>query len=409
MSMDRADLIVIGGGPAGLAAAARAKQAGVARVLLLERNPVLGGILNQCIHDGFGVLRFGSAMSGPEYAARFIDMVHASGVEALTGAMVVNITPDRVVTYITPQGLFEVQAGAIVLSTGCRERTRGALGVPGHRPAGVYTAGVVQYLMNMRNIAFGKDVVIMGSGDIGLIMARRMTLEGARVHCVLEKLPFCSGLPRNVRQCLEDFDIPLCLAETVKEIHGDDHVTHVITAKVDQRGRFIPGSERTIPCDTLVLSVGLIPENELAKACGIEMDPVTGGALVDGNLMTSVPGIFSCGNGLHVHDLVDLVSEEGERAADHAAAFLRGTTRGDMVPVSVTGGIRYVLPRVLTVGEDAYLSLRVGLPGRDQKLTVTAGDKVLISKRMKRCMPSEMIRLSVKAVPACEKVEVSLT
>jgi pyruvate/2-oxoglutarate dehydrogenase complex dihydrolipoamide dehydrogenase (E3) component len=248
----------------------------------------------------------------------------------------------------------------------------------------------------------------MGPGDIGLIMARRMTLEGARVHCVLEKLPFCSGLPRNVRQCLEDFDIPLCLSETVKEIHGDDHITHVITAKVDEKGRFIPGSERTIPCDVLVLSVGLIPENELAKACGIEMDPVTGGALVDGDLMTSVPGVFSCGNGLHVHDLVDLVSEEGERAAEHAAAYLEGAANKPMVPVTVSGGIRYVLPRQLTAGEDGYLSMRVMLPGRDQKLTVTAGGKTLVSKKMKRVMPSEMIRLKVKDVPACEQVEVSL-
>ena len=409
MSMERADMIVIGGGPAGLAAAVCAKEAGIKRVLLLERNPILGGILNQCIHDGFGVLRFGSAMSGPEYAARFIDMAKKAGVEAITGAMVVELSPDKTVTYITPDGLFQVQADAVILSTGCRERTRGALAVPGNRPAGVYTAGVVQYLMNMRNLSFGKNIVIMGSGDIGLIMARRMTLEGSKVHCVLEKLPFCSGLPRNVRQCLEDFDIPLCLSETVKEICGDDHITHVITARVDEKGMFIPGTERTIPCDVLVLSVGLIPENELAKACGIQMDPVTGGALVDANLMTSVPGIFSCGNGLHVHDLVDLVSEEGERAAECAAAFLKQSEPAKMVPVTVSGGIRYVLPRRLAVGEEGFLSMRVTLPGQDRKLTVKAGETILAVKRMKRAMPSEMIRLKVKKVPECDQVEVILS
>lgn len=397
--MRQVELVVIGAGPAGLAAAAQARRCGLTDVLVLERNDRPGGILNQCIHDGFGVTRFGEALTGPEYVARFEREARALGVQIACSAMVTELTPDRRVTYVSRAGLETVRAGAVVLSTGCRERTRGAIGVAGTRPAGVYTAGVVQHLVNLQNLSVGRRAVILGSGDIGLIMARRLTLEGVEVVGVLEKLPYCSGLQRNVRQCLTDYGIPLHLSTTVTALAGRGHLTGVIASAVDGAGVPVPGTAREIPCDVLILSVGLIPENELARACGIAMDPATGGALVDASLMTSVPGVFACGNCLHVHDLVDFVSEEAETAAEAAAAFVRGDAPGGgQIPVTAGAGVRYVLPRSVWPGRDATLSLRVREPGEAQRVCVrTASDGVLTARRMARLTPAEMIRLPVCA------------
>lgn len=395
------DLVIVGAGPAGLAAAGKAAHLGLENILLLERNPEPGGILNQCIHDGFGLERFGVSLTGPEYIERFLPALDHSGITLKTSAMVLKITPEREVQFADREGLHSVQAGAVILATGCRERTRGAIGVAGTRPAGVYTAGVVQRLVNMENVAVGKRAVILGSGDIGLIMARRLTLEGMEIACVLEKLPYCSGLLRNVRQCLIDYSIPLHLSTTVVEVLGDHHLEAVVAAEVDASGALLPETKRIIACDTLILSVGLIPENELAKACGVRMDPVTGGALVDGSLMTSVPGIFSCGNGLHVHDIVDMVSNEAELAAKNAAEFLKHSLpKQPQIAVLAESGVRYVLPRSLPQNAPSHLSLRVQNPGTDQTMLVTQDGKTLLKKRMRRLSPAEMIRLSLPAVRA---------
>ena len=396
--MRKVSLVIIGAGPAGLAAAAEARRRGVPDVLVLERNDRVGGILNQCIHDGFGVERFSEALTGPEYVARFRREACAPGVEILCSAMVTAITPERRVTFVARGGQQTVQAGAVLLATGCRERTRGAIGVAGTRPAGVYTAGVVQHLVNLQNRSVGRRAVILGSGDIGLIMARRLTLEGVEVVEVLEKLPYCSGLQRNVRQCLQDFNIPLRLSTTVTELRGRAHLTGVVASAVDASGRPVPGSEREIACDALILSVGLIPENELARACGVRMDPVTGGALVDGALMTSVPGVFACGNCLHVHDLVDFVSAEAEYAAASAAAYLRGAAyAGPQLPVTAGEGVRYVLPRSVVPGRAATLSLRVKEPGGAGRVCArTEAGAELAARRLARLSPAEMIRLPLK-------------
>ncbi len=395
------DLVIIGAGPAGLAAAEKAEHLGLKNILLLERNPEPGGILNQCIHDGFGLERFGVSLTGPEYIERFLPVLDHSGITFKTSAMVLKITPERAVQFADREGLHTIQAGAVILATGCRERTRGAIGVAGTRPAGVYTAGVVQRLVNMENVSVGKRAVILGSGDIGLIMARRLTLEGMEIACVLEKLPYCSGLLRNVRQCLIDYSIPLYLSTTVVEILGDHHLEAVVAAEVDACGAVLPETRRIIPCDTLILSVGLIPENELAKACGVLMDPVTSGALVDGALMTNIPGMFSCGNGLHVHDIVDMVSMEAELAAKNAAEFIKHSLpKQPQVSVIAESGVRYVLPRSLPQNTPSHLSLRVQNPGTDQTVLVTQGGKTLLKKRLRRLSPAEMIRLSLPAVRA---------
>ena len=320
--MKNADLVILGGGPAGLAAALAARQAGVQDILILERDAELGGILNQCIHNGFGLHTFKEELTGPEYAARFADKVKAQGIPYKLNTMVMDLSADKVVTAMNrTDGLFQVQAKAVVLAMGCRERPRGALNIPGTRPAGIFTAGTAQRLVNMEGYLPGRRVVILGSGDIGLIMARRMTLEGAKVLCVAELMPYSGGLKRNIVQCLNDFDIPLKLSHTVVDIEGKERVTGVTIAEV-KNGKPVPGTEEHFACDTLLLSCGLLPENELSRTAGVALSPITGGPQVDESLQTSIPGVFAAGNVLHVHDLVDYVSEEASAAGTSAAAYI---------------------------------------------------------------------------------------
>ena len=317
------DIVIIGGGPAGLAAAVSARENGIQDILILERDKELGGILNQCIHNGFGLHTFKEELTGPEYAGRFIKQVKDLGIEYKLHTMVMDISSDKIVTAMNrEEGLFEIQAGAVILAMGCRERSRGALNIPGYRPAGIYSAGTAQRLVNMEGYMPGREVVILGSGDIGLIMARRMTLEGAHVKVVAELMPYSGGLKRNIVQCLNDYDIPLKLSHTVVDIHGKERVTGITLAKVDEKGKPIPGTEEEYACDTLLLSCGLIPENELSRELGVKLNPVTSGPVVDESLETNVPGVFACGNVLHVHDLVDFVSEEADRAGTCAARYI---------------------------------------------------------------------------------------
>ncbi len=319
------DLVIIGGGPAGLAAAVSARKAGVEGILILERDRELGGILNQCIHNGFGLHTFREELTGPEYAQRYIDMVCELGIAYKLDTMVMDISPQKEVTGMNrTDGMFQIQARALILAMGCRERPRGALNIPGYRPAGIFSAGTAQRLVNIEGYLPGRRVVILGSGDIGLIMARRMTLEGARVLAVAELMPYSGGLKRNIVQCLDDYDIPLKLSHTVVDIQGKERVEGVTLAKVDEKGKPIPGTQEHYVCDTLLLSVGLIPENELSQSMGVKMDRVTAGPFVNESLETSIPGVFACGNVLHVHDLVDYVSEEAQRAGANAARYLRG-------------------------------------------------------------------------------------
>ncbi|MCX7711415.1 MAG: NAD(P)/FAD-dependent oxidoreductase [Clostridia bacterium] len=397
--MIQKDIIIIGAGPAGLAAAIEAKKNGMEDVLVIEREAVPGGILNQCIHDGFGLIKFNEALTGPEYAGRYVEEAKKLNVEIMTKAMVLDLNSKREVTVVSPSGLQVYSAGAVILAMGCRERTRGAISIPGTRPAGVFTAGVAQHLVNLKNIMIGKKVVILGSGDIGLIMARRLTLEGAEVIAVLEKLPYSSGLPRNITQCLEDYDIPLLLSHTVINIEGKERVKSVTTAKVDDRGEVIRGTTRKIECDTLILSVGLIPENELSLNAEVILDEVTSGASVDEDLQTNIPGIFACGNVLQVHDLVDHVSSEGERAAKAAVNFVRGTRGDHTQAVSVKSGdkVRYILPQRISGKKDVIFSMRVTEPLRDKKVIFRCGLQKIKSFSMKNLNPAEMIRLKLKA------------
>lgn len=408
----KVDVVVIGGGPAGLAAALQAHEAGVS-VLVLERDKEPGGILQQCIHNGFGLHYFGEELTGPEYAGRFIDKVKESGIEVLTETMVLEFTKDRRVYAVSAElGLLEIEAGAIVLAMGCRERTRGALSIPGARPAGVFTAGCAQRLTNMEGYMPGRQVVILGSGDIGLIMARRMTWEGAKVMAVCELMPYSSGLNRNIVQCLVDNDIPLKFNHTVVRVHGRERVEAVTISAVDEKTkRPIPGTEETIPCDTLLLSVGLLPENELTREAGVEMDRVTSGAVVDEGRQTSLSGVFACGNVLHVHDLVDNVSQEAELAGRSAAAFAKNPRSAQRAHrVVAEGGVRYAVPQVLSSQAAGKVDLyfRVGEVYRGAALAVRSGDRELLRRRKPIMTPGEMEKVTIDVTDLTDDVHLSI-
>ncbi len=399
------DIVVVGGGPAGLAAAVSAKRNGAGSLLVLERDKELGGILNQCIHSGFGLHTFKEELTGPEYAGRFIEQLEEEKIAYKLNTMVMDISGDKVVTAMNrEEGMFEIKAKAVVLAMGCRERPRGALNIPGYRPAGIYSAGTAQRLVNMEGYMPGREAVILGSGDIGLIMARRLTLEGAKVKVVAEILPYSGGLKRNIVQCLDDFGIPLKLSHTVVDIEGKERVEGVTLAQVDEGRRPIPGTEEHYACDTLLLSCGLIPENEISRSLGVKISPVTSGPLVNECLETNVEGVFACGNVLHVHDLVDFVSEEAKAAGRHAAEYVKNGARHQQahakeIPITVTQGVRYTVPNTISperMDEKHVVRFRVGDVYKGCYVSVYLNDERVVHRKRPVMAPGEMEEVLLK-------------
>lgn len=407
----RYNVVVIGGGPAGLGAAVEAKKNGAKKILIIERDRELGGILNQCIHNGFGLHEFKEELTGPEYAGKFIDMVNKENIDYMLNTMVLNISKDKSIEALGEDGLIDIEADAIVLAMGCRERTRGAIDIPGYRPAGVYTAGAAQRLSNMEGYMVGKEIVIYGSGDIGLIMARRMTLEGANVKAVVEVNPHSSGLTRNIVQCLDDFGIPLMLSTGITNIHGKTRTTGVTLSKLDENRNPIKGTEEYIPCDTVLLSVGLIPENELSIGFGVELDNRTSGPIVNNTMSTNVDGVFACGNVVHVHDLVDFVTKESRIAGRNAALYaLNKLNKNTTVSTLANEGIGYVVPQNIDTncGEDVNLFMRVRNIYSNKKLVVRCGDEIILEKRRPHMIPSEMENIKI-GKDVLEKITGSIT
>ena len=396
------ELVIIGGGPAGLAAAIEARKNGIEDILVLERDKHLGGILQQCIHNGFGLHVFGEQLTGPEYAERFIEELRGLNIDYYYDTMVLNMDSSRRITALCPrEGIMNIEAKAVILAMGCRERTRGALNIPGSTPAGVFTAGAAQRLINTEGYRVGKKAVILGSGDIGLIMARRMTLEGAEVKGVFELMPYSTGLKRNIVQCLDDFNIPLKFSHTVVGIHGRDRLEGVTVARVDENKKPIDSTREFIECDTLLLSVGLIPENELSREAGASIDRITSGPVVDESMQTSIPGVFACGNVVHVHDLVDFVTQESRLAGYGAAKYIKGELDSgkEVINTRATGGVRYVVPHNINpvnINESVNFFMRVDNAYNNVYLIVTSGDRVISKVRKNIVSPGEMESVKIK-------------